>query len=71
MLDQSSHCVGSQTAHHHWEHVNSGHERGVVEDSLEIEGDPEREDWKSNESESDNHEQLMRVSSIQRKTVSY
>lgn len=64
MLDQSSDGVCSQPTDDHREHVDSSHEGRIVEDGLEVESDPEREDREANEPERNDHEQLNDISDV-------
>ena len=60
MLDGGSSEVGCETTYDHGEHVDACHDGVHVKLDLEIERDPEVEDWEAEKAKGNNYEELLR-----------
>lgn len=58
MLEQCSHEIGEEAADDHGQHVNASHESTEALNILEVERDPEGEDWKADESSGEYNKEL-------------
>ena len=59
MLDDGSSEVGCEAAHNHGEHVDACQDSVHVKLDLEVERDPEVEDWEAEKAKGDDYEELL------------
>jgi hypothetical protein len=58
VLNESGNGVGGQAANDHGQHMDAGHERRIAQLRLEIQSNPECENWKADEAKGNDREQL-------------